>query len=48
VAGTQWRGLTGPVVFDEFGARLGLLPDVLVLGEDGRWSLPGEAPNRGR
>ncbi len=48
VAGTQWRGLTGPVVLDEFGGRLGLLPDVLVLAEDGRWSLPGEAPARGR
>jgi hypothetical protein len=35
-------------VFDEFGGRLGLLPDVLVLDEDGRWSLPGEAASRGR
>jgi ABC-type branched-subunit amino acid transport system substrate-binding protein len=48
VAGSQWTGLTGPVVFDEYGGRLGLLPDVLVLDDKGRWSLPGEAPTRGR
>lgn len=40
VAGAQWSGLTGPVAFDEYGARLGLLPGVLSL-RGGTWSVPG-------
>ncbi len=42
VQGTPITGLTGRVVLDEFGARTGLLPDVQVLDEKGRWILPGE------
>jgi len=36
VAGTVWSGLTGTIQLDEFGARLGLLPAVVVL-RDGEW-----------
>ncbi len=42
VQGTPLTGLTGRVVLDEYGARTGLLPDVQVLDEKGRWTLPGE------
>jgi branched-chain amino acid transport system substrate-binding protein len=31
LAGATWTGLTGPIQFDEFGARLGLLPTVAAL-----------------
>jgi len=41
VAGTSWSGITGPIQFDEYGARLGLLPGVVVL-RDGSWGQPGE------
>ena len=40
VAGTQSTGLTGPIAFDEFGARLGLLPAVVSL-RGGAWAAPG-------
>lgn len=40
VAGTQSTGLTGPIAFDEFGARLGLLPAVVSL-RGGSWAAPG-------
>lgn len=40
VAGAVWSGLTGPIQFDEYGARLGLLPSVLTL-RDGFWVPPG-------
>jgi len=41
VAGTQWAGLTGAVVLDEYGGRLGLLPGILTL-RAGQWALPGQ------
>lgn len=41
VAGTTWQGLTGPILFDEFGARPGLLPAVVAL-RDGEWRQPGD------
>jgi branched-chain amino acid transport system substrate-binding protein len=41
VAATQWAGLTGAVVLDEFGGRLGLLPGILTL-RAGQWALPGQ------
>lgn len=40
VAGTSWDGLTGAIQFDEFGARLGLLPTVVILRK-GSWQTPG-------
>jgi branched-chain amino acid transport system substrate-binding protein len=40
VAGARWGGLTGQIAFDEFGARLGLLPAVLTLSK-GEWAAPG-------
>ena len=40
LAGATWAGLTGPIQFDEFGARLGLLPAVVTLQGDA-WSQPG-------
>ena len=40
VAGSSWSGLTGLIQFDEFGARLGLLPAVVTLRED-QWGQPG-------
>lgn len=40
LAGATWTGLTGPSQFDEFGARLGLLPAVVSLDGDS-WGQPG-------
>jgi ABC-type branched-subunit amino acid transport system substrate-binding protein len=40
LAGTTWDGLTGPIQFDEFGARLELLPAVVSLKGDS-WGQPG-------
>lgn len=40
VAGASWIGLTGPIRFDEYGARLGLLPSVVTL-RSGSWYEPG-------
>ncbi len=40
VAGAEWSGLTGLIRFDEYGARLGLLPSVVSLRE-GVWVVPG-------
>ena len=40
LAGATWSGLTGPIQFDEFGARLGLLPAVVTLQGDA-WGQPG-------
>lgn len=40
VAGAEWTGLTGAIRFDEFGARLGVLPSVVAL-RDGVWGIPG-------
>lgn len=40
VAGSTWSGLTGLIQFDEFGARLGLLPAVVTLREE-QWGQPG-------
>lgn len=41
LAGATWTGLTGPIQFDEFGARLGLLPAVVSLDGDS-WGQPVE------
>jgi ABC-type branched-subunit amino acid transport system substrate-binding protein len=41
VAGTPWAGLTGAIVFDEYGGRPGLLPGILTL-RAGQWVLPGQ------
>lgn len=40
VAGATWNGLTGQVMFDEFGSRPGLLPAVVTL-RNGEWRQPG-------
>lgn len=40
VAGATWAGLTGAIQFDEFGARIGLLPTVVTL-RDSAWAQPG-------
>lgn len=40
VAGAEWSGLTGLIRFDEYGARLDLLPSVVSL-RDGVWGVPG-------
>ncbi|MGB9375045.1 MAG: ABC transporter substrate-binding protein [Jiangellales bacterium] len=40
LAGATWTGLTGPIQFDEFGARLGLLPAVVSLDGES-WGQPG-------
>jgi branched-chain amino acid transport system substrate-binding protein len=40
VAGATWGGLTGAIQFDEFGARIGLLPTVVTL-RDSSWAQPG-------
>lgn len=40
VAGATWSGITGPIQFDEYGARLGLLPGVVTL-RSGTWQPPG-------
>jgi len=39
-AGATWTGLTGPIQFDEYGARLGQLPGVVAL-RAGQWAAPG-------